>query len=98
MDPEGLVSVLNANHFEVVETDWIIGMLAYSCQLHVQCWKGLLENKGIVGKNVLRCISLSYQKFMEMADKITPEHIGRDNAALYVMLAGKVHNTPTIGL
>jgi hypothetical protein len=64
----------------------------------VQCWKGILENKGVLGRDLLRGISFIYQKLMRIADNITPQHVGQDNAAIYVMVARKIHNTPQLGL
>lgn len=87
---EGLIKILNENHFEIVGVDWIMGMLAYSYQLRVQCWKGLLNNKGAVAQFFLAWLSFTYQKLMQVADKITPDHVGRDNAAIYMMATKKV--------
>lgn len=87
---EGLTTILNAHQFEVIEVYWIIGMLAYSCQLRAQCWKGVLENRGVLGRLLLRVISFTYQKLMHIADKITPDHVGQSNAAIYVMVVRKV--------
>jgi SAM-dependent methyltransferase len=90
---EGLTKILNANGFEIVEVQWNIGMLAYSCQLRVQCWKGMLRDKGVLASFVLRCVSAVYQQLMKIADRITPDHIGRDNAAIYIMVARKAATT-----
>lgn len=86
---EGLIYLLRGTGFEVIDAYWFLGMLAYSCQLRVQCWKGILENKGVLGRFFFRNISFIYQKFMKLSDKMTPERIGRDNAAVYVVVAKK---------
>jgi SAM-dependent methyltransferase len=84
---EGLLRTLHQHRFEVIEDSWIMGILAYSCQLRVQCWRGILENTGLLGRGLLSSISFLYQKLMHIADNITPGRVGRDNAAIYVMVA-----------
>lgn len=86
---EGLVRILSESGFTVVDSDWIYGMLAYSCQLRVQCWKGILKDKGTLAGILFRIISFCYQHLMRYADKITPDHIGRDNAAIFFLVATK---------
>ena len=85
----GLHRTLECYGFEPVETRWILGLFGYSFQLRVQCWKGLLDNKGPVARVIFRGISFVYQNLMALADKITPDEIGRDNAAVFVVLAAK---------
>jgi SAM-dependent methyltransferase len=86
---EGLVKILSENGFNVIDSDWLIGMLAYSCQLRVQCWKGVLEHRRAPADVIFRIISFCYQQLMRFADKITPDHIGCDNAAIYFLVATK---------
>ncbi len=38
---------------------------------------------------ILSIISFCYQQLMRFADKITPDHIGRNNAAIYFLVATK---------
>ena len=85
----GLHRTLKSSGFMPIETHWILGLLAYSFQLRVQCWKGLLEDKGSLGRIIFRGISFVYQNLMALADKITPDEIGRDNAAVFVVVASK---------
>lgn len=87
---EGLQKVVTDNGFSIVTLDWMIGMLAYSCQLRLQCWKGLLENKGRLAVAFLHIISFVYQEFMRIGDKVTPDQIGRDNAAIYFLVAQRL--------
>jgi SAM-dependent methyltransferase len=86
---QGLEKILTDNDFTIVESRWMIGMLAYSCQLRVQCLKGVLENKGFLAKTIFNLISACYQNLMRYSDKITPEHVGKDNAAIYFFVSNK---------
>jgi SAM-dependent methyltransferase len=86
---EGLIYLLKNNGFNVIDTYWSLGMLAYSFQLRTQCWKGILEDKGYMGRFLFRSISAIYQMLMFLADRITPVNIGQNNAAVYVIIAQK---------
>jgi len=86
---EGLERTLQGNGFVPIESYWILGPLAYSFQLRVQCWKGLLDNKGVIGRTIFKCISFVYQGLIAFADRITPDEIGRNNSAVYVIVASK---------
>ena len=90
---EGLAYELEKNGFRVIESAWVIGMLAYSCQLRLQCFKGILENRGKVAIFVLNIISTIYQILMFFADKITPQYIAQNNAAVYFVVASKADRT-----
>lgn len=86
---EGLTYILKKNGFIVKDSYWVLGMLAYSYQLRVQCWKGILENRGILCKLIFKIISASYQVLMKISDKLIPDHVAKDNSAVYIMVARK---------
>ncbi|QSV45038.1 class I SAM-dependent methyltransferase [Geobacter benzoatilyticus] len=86
---EGLEKILNEEGFKVVDNRGIIGMLAYSYQLRAQCWKGLLENKGLIASSVFSLIAFYYQKCMHFADIITPVNISKNNSSIYLIVAKK---------
>lgn len=87
---EGLKYELNRFGFEVIDNYWMIGMLAYSSQLRVQCFKGLLEKKGRLAGFMLNMISSYYQLSMLIMDKIIPENIAINNSANYLLVARKI--------
>lgn len=87
---EGLEKIIDESSFEIIDSDWIISMLAYSCQLRIQTLKGVLENKGkLVNYLLLKPVSAVYQQMMRFYDYITPENIGRSNASIFFFVAKK---------
>jgi len=86
---EGLTYELNKHGFDVLDSYWVLGMLAYSSQLRVQCFKGLLDEKGFLLGFIFKVICSIYQISMILWDKITPDSIGKTNSAIYFMVAKK---------
>lgn len=85
----GLQKVLVDHGFQVEESGWFMGMLAYSTMLKLQCVKGVCEKMGRAGKVILAACSVVCQLLMILEDRITPGSIGRDNAAVYILFARK---------
>lgn len=86
---EGLKYELGRFGFRVEKNYWMIGMLAYSSQLRIQCVKGILGKRGRFATAFLNIISTYYQISMMLMDKITPSEVAENNAANYLLVATK---------
>jgi SAM-dependent methyltransferase len=86
---EGLTLDLTLHRFRVVESFWILGMVAYSSQLRLHYFKELLKNGGIIANILLGIISSIYQISIGFGDRIIPDHIAKNNAAVYFIVAKK---------
>jgi SAM-dependent methyltransferase len=86
---EGLTSVIEDSGFEIIDTMWISGMLAYSSQLRLFYLKWMTQNKGTVLKVLFNIISFFSNYTMALLDKIDQKN-GKNNAAVYFMVARKL--------
>jgi SAM-dependent methyltransferase len=86
---QGLLKIIKESGFDIIDIQPVVGILAYSFQLRVQCFKGILENKGPLFDYLFCIISYCYQKIMCIADKITPHDISSNNAAIFIVTAEK---------
>lgn len=87
---EGLKYDLGRFGFHVDKHYWMLGMLAYSSQLRVQCVKGILEKRGRIAEGILNIISIYYQLSMLLMDKIMPSSVAEHNSANYLLVARKI--------
>lgn len=87
---EGLSCVIEKSGFEIIDTMWISGPLAYSSQLRLFYLKWLTQDKGPLLKIIFRVLSLFSNFMMPFLDKIDKKN-GKNNAAIYFIVARK-HN------
>lgn len=85
----GLEKIVTDAGFRCIKSDWIMGMLAYSTMLKLQCMKGLCEKVDYIEKYLFPVFSVPSQLLMMAEDLLLPNSIAKDNAALYVILAKK---------
>lgn len=86
---EGLTSVIEKSGFEIIDTMWISGLLAYSSQLRLFYLKWHTHDKGPILRFLFDCFSLVSNFLMPFLDKIDQKH-GKYNAAIYFIVARKV--------
>jgi SAM-dependent methyltransferase len=85
---EGLTSTIEKSGFTIIETMWISGMLAYSCQLRLFYLKRLAQGKGPFPTKLFQVVSLISNFLMQFLDKLEGED-GKNNAAIYFVVARK---------
>lgn len=86
----GLEKVISDAGFNCIGSDWVMGILAYSTMLKLQCMKGLCERIGTVGKLIFPCFSIPSQFLMMAEDFVTPNSIAQNNSAIYLIHAQKI--------
>lgn len=85
---EGLSCTLEKSGFEIIDTMWMLGMLAYSSQLRLFYLQRRMANKGPMLKFVFYVVSFVYNVLMSFQDKLESRQ-GKDNAAVYFVVARK---------
>lgn len=85
----GLKFDIEKSGFRVIETIACMGPLAYTGQVRLLLWVGLLNRLGAVGKIARVPLCLLYQGLMWLEDRITPAWVTAENAAVYVVAARK---------
>lgn len=85
---EGLFCDVEQSGFEIIETMWISGPLAYSSQLRLFYLKWLIEDKAPVLKPIFYLASLISNFFMAFQDRLDQKR-GWNNAAIYFIVARK---------
>ncbi|WP_051694396.1 class I SAM-dependent methyltransferase [Desulfohalovibrio reitneri] len=84
----GLEKVLTDHGFSIDREASVMGMLAYSTMLRLQCLKGVLTAP-LPRRLVFSPLSLYSQMAMLLADRVIPGHIKRNNSAVYLFLVRK---------
>jgi FkbM family methyltransferase len=85
---EGLTSVIEKSGFEIIDSMWASGMLAYSSQLRLFFLQRLAREKGIFFKLIFKIMSLTSNFLMPFMDRLEGES-GKNNAAVYFIVARK---------
>ena len=85
----GLEKVISDAGFRCLNSDWIMGMLAYSTMLKLQCLKGVCERTALFGKIIFPLFCIPSQVIMNFEDKIIPSSVAKDNAAIYIFVCKK---------
>lgn len=85
---EGLTATIEKSGFTILDTMWISGMLAYSCQLGLFYLKRLTQGKGLLLKKIFQAVSLVCNFLFPFLDKLEGEG-GKNNAAIYFVVARK---------
>lgn len=85
---EGLSCVIANSGFNIIETMWAEGTLAYSSQLRLLFLNRLTQDKGLLLKLLFNFISLISNFLMPFLDKIEGQS-GKNNAAVYFIVARK---------
>lgn len=83
---EGLSSVIEKSGFQLLDSMWISGVLAYSLQLQLFYLKRVAEENGALLKLIFKTVSLIYNFLMPFMDKLEGNKGGR-NAAIYFIVA-----------
>lgn len=84
---DGLLRELTSRGFAIVETWSVVGPLAWTTQFRTLAYHHVLKRLGPVGKVLSALLCLLMYVRMAFEDRITPEELIRNNAAVYLVMA-----------
>lgn len=84
---DGLKKELSSRGFDITHTYPVVGPLAWTTQFRTFAYHHVLTRLGLIGRTLSQAFCLLMYFRMKFEDKITPNDLIRDNAAIHVILA-----------
>lgn len=87
---DGLLRELTSRGFTIVDTWAVVGPLAWTTQFRTLAYHNVLKRLGPVGRGLSALLCLLMYGRMALEDRITPQYLISNNAAVYLVMARKV--------